>query len=266
MFWTSLIVILTGTWFCVHNISAFPSWQNNILQQAASTVYDDKNDSGVNTYRRDVQREGNNSSASVKASNSSINHDSSITKTPISQVSKGIGGSKNNNSSRNVSATSLPKAKEIPSNVTKLSVKEENATTTLRNSTAAKIGTTSPQNSTKNTEKPDNVDTTEAISTPSPSPVPTTPMPELLHVPWEKVCHTKFRGEDMKILPVFMVGWGLENDCDQFVPLDRFKMDKYANRKPKFDIPGLNIPLVGSIGIKGRYTYPTLIFSIKGKL
>ena len=51
--------------------------------------------------------------------------------------------------------------------------------------------------------------------------------------------------KNVKILPVYVVGWELKECSDiNEIPFKRFQMEKYQNRKPKFDIPGMCLPLV----------------------
>lgn len=70
-------------------------------------------------------------------------------------------------------------------------------------------------------------------------------VPDLIHANYDNLCQKVDNGT-IKKLPVYLVGWELKKFCGELnnIPYKRFKMDKYKSKVPRFDIPGMCIPLV----------------------
>lgn len=83
--------------------------------------------------------------------------------------------------------------------------------------------------------QPKNVTANETVQDP----------PDLIHANYDTLCQKVDNGA-MKKLPVYVVGWELKQFCGELnnIPYKRFKMEKYQNKTPRFDIPGMCIPLV----------------------
>ena len=69
--------------------------------------------------------------------------------------------------------------------------------------------------------------------------------PDLIHANFDQLCQKVDAGE-IKKLPVYVVGWELKKFCGELnnIPYKRFKMEKYQTKLPRFDIPGMCIPMV----------------------
>eukprot|EP00795_Rhopilema_esculentum_P012443 gene12443-3112_t len=70
--------------------------------------------------------------------------------------------------------------------------------------------------------------------------------PDLVHANFDSLCNLTENGS-IKKLPVYLVGWGLKDDCGEIntIPYRRFRMEEYKAKQPRFDIPGMCIPLKG---------------------
>eukprot|EP00794_Sanderia_malayensis_P005219 gene5219-5875_t len=70
--------------------------------------------------------------------------------------------------------------------------------------------------------------------------------PSLFHFTFDNMCSEADK-KKVKILPVYVVGWELKQ-CSpdvNVIPYKRFLLAKYESKKPRFDIPGMCIPLKG---------------------
>lgn len=70
-------------------------------------------------------------------------------------------------------------------------------------------------------------------------------VPDLIHANYDTLCQKVDNGT-IKKLPVYLVGWELKKYCGELnnIPYKRFRMGKYRGKVPRFDIPGMCIPLV----------------------
>jgi len=71
-------------------------------------------------------------------------------------------------------------------------------------------------------------------------------VPDLIHANYDTLCQKVDNGT-IKKLPVYLVGWELKQYCGELnnIPYKRFRMEKYKLKHPRFDIPGMCIPLKG---------------------
>ncbi len=77
--------------------------------------------------------------------------------------------------------------------------------------------------------------------------------PSLIHMTFDHMCE-EAEQKKVKILPVYVVGWELKHCSDiNTIPYERFGMEKYQSKKPRFDIPGMCIPLVS---LRKRFKVP----------
>ena len=69
--------------------------------------------------------------------------------------------------------------------------------------------------------------------------------PDLIHANYDTLCD-KTDNDKIKKLPVYIVGWELKEHCGDVntIPFKRFRLDEYHAKKPRFDIPGMCIPMV----------------------
>ena len=88
--------------------------------------------------------------------------------------------------------------------------------------------------------KPRNTKSNETVQDP----------PDLIHANYDTLCQ-KVENGTIKKLPVYIVGMELKKFCGELnnIPYKRFKMENYLKRLPRFDIPGMCIPLVCSLSI-----------------
>eukprot|EP00112_Aurelia_sp_Birch-Aquarium-sp1_P015761 Seg3519.2 transcript_id=Seg3519.2/GoldUCD/mRNA.D3Y31 product="putative odorant-binding protein A5" protein_id=Seg3519.2/GoldUCD/D3Y31 len=70
--------------------------------------------------------------------------------------------------------------------------------------------------------------------------------PDLIHANYDTLCD-KTDNDKIKKLPVYIVGWELKEHCGDVntIPFKRFRLDEYHAKKPRFDIPGMCIPMKG---------------------
>ena len=89
--------------------------------------------------------------------------------------------------------------------------------------------------------QPKNVTTNETVPDP----------PDLIHANYDTLCQKVDNGT-IKKLPAYLVGWELKKFCGELnnIPYKRFKMEKYRKKTPRFDIPGMCIPLVWTFKYK----------------